>query len=149
MTTRAREAIAASEAASSRLRTGSGVRARPSSAPFLKGSSRLSPADQAHISDLEAQIADLQTAVEVQYAAACQEQSTKFLNDNGVLLSKGGPLLLIRKSDITFAAVLCLWLFGCTDAFWTNWAPNWSQSVTMGLPLCTDTVWGGCCCRCC
>ncbi|DBA93258.1 TPA: hypothetical protein ACH3X2_003549 [Trebouxia sp. C0005] len=65
VTTRAREAIAASEAASSRLRTGSGVRARPSSAPFLKGSSRLSPADQAHISDLEAQIADLQTAVEV------------------------------------------------------------------------------------
>ncbi|DBA91680.1 TPA: hypothetical protein ACH3X1_003280 [Trebouxia sp. C0004] len=65
LTHRAREVIAASEAASSRLRTGSGLRARPSSAPLLKGSSRLSPADQEHISDLEAQIADLQTAVEV------------------------------------------------------------------------------------
>lgn len=82
VTHRAREVIAASEAASSRLRTGSGVRARPSSAPFLKGSSRLSPADQEHISDLEAQIAGLQTAVEVQYAAACREQRTKSLNDN-------------------------------------------------------------------
>lgn len=88
VTHRAREAIAASEAASSRLRTGSGVKARPSSAPFLKGASRLSPADQEHISDLEAQIADLQTAVEVQYAAACQEKRTKPLNDNGILLRK-------------------------------------------------------------
>jgi hypothetical protein len=77
VTHRAREVIAASEAASSRLRTGSGVRARPSSAPFLKGSSRLSPADQEHISDLEAQIADLQTAVEVQYDVACQETNNK------------------------------------------------------------------------
>ena len=65
MTNHAREVIAASEAASGRLRTGSGVRARPSSAPFLKGSSRLSPADQQHIASLEAQIADLQRSVEV------------------------------------------------------------------------------------
>lgn len=61
----AKEAIAASEAASSRLRTGSGTRARPSSAPFLRGSSRLSPADQEHIASLEAQIAALQRNVEV------------------------------------------------------------------------------------
>ena len=82
MTHRAREVIAASEAASSRLRTGSGVRARPSSAPFLKGSSRLSPADQEHISDLEAQIADLQTAVEVLYDVACQKQTTMSLDND-------------------------------------------------------------------
>lgn len=65
VTNHAREVIAASEAASSRLKTGSGVRARPSSAPFLKGSSRLSPADQQHIASLEAQITDLQRSVEV------------------------------------------------------------------------------------
>ena len=75
MTDHAREVIAASEAASSRLRTGSGVRARPSSAPFLKGSSRLSPADRKHISDLEAQIDDLQTDVEVQYLLPSNQHS--------------------------------------------------------------------------
>ena len=74
VTNRANQAIAASEAASSRLRTGSGVRARPSSAPFLRGSSRLSPADQEHIASLEAQIADLQRSIEVswnEHAALC------------------------------------------------------------------------------
>lgn len=65
MTDRARQVIAASEAASGRIKTGSGVRARPSSAPFLKGASRLSPADQQHIASLEAQIAHLQSSVEV------------------------------------------------------------------------------------
>ena len=65
VTSRAKEAIAASEAASGRLKTGSEARACPSSAPFLKGSSRLSPADQQHISSLEAQVAELQSAVEV------------------------------------------------------------------------------------
>ena len=65
VTHHAREVIAASEAASGRLRTGSRGRARPSSAPFLKGSSRLSPADQQHIASLEAQIANLQRSVEV------------------------------------------------------------------------------------
>ena len=48
VTNRAKEVIAASEAASGRLRTGSGVKARPRTAPFLKGSSRLSTADQQH-----------------------------------------------------------------------------------------------------
>ena len=44
----------------------------------------------------------------------------KSLNDNGMPLGKGGPLLLSKSSDITFAAVLCLRLFGCTDAFGTD-----------------------------
>lgn len=61
VTHHAREVIAAS----GRLRTGSRIRARPSSVPFLKGSSRLSPADQQHIASLEAQIANLQRSVEV------------------------------------------------------------------------------------
>ena len=65
VTNRAKKVLAASEAASSRLRTGSGSRARLSSAPFLKGPSRLSPADQQHIASLEAQIANLQKSVEV------------------------------------------------------------------------------------
>lgn len=63
--TRAKEVIAASEAASSRLRAGSGAEARPHSAPFLKGLSRLSAADHEHISSLEAQIVGLQSAVQV------------------------------------------------------------------------------------
>ena len=65
VTDRANEVIAASEAASGRLRTGSGVRARPSSAPFLNAVSRLSLADQEHIASLEAQIAVLQRNVQV------------------------------------------------------------------------------------
>jgi hypothetical protein len=113
VTHRAREVIAASEAASSRLRTGSGVRARPSSAPFLKGSSRLSPADQEHISDLEAQIADLQTAVEVQYDVACQKQTTKSLDDDWHPAQERGASVAVhefRHYLCNCAVSLAIWL---------------------------------------
>ena len=146
MTHRAREVIAASEAASSRLRTGSGVRARPSSAPFLKGSSRLSPADQEHISDLEAQIADLQTAVEVQYAAACQKQRTKSVNDHGHPAQERRATVAVqdfRQYLCSCAVSLAIQLHGCI------WDQLGSQSVTTGLPLCTVIAWGGCRCCCC
>jgi hypothetical protein len=42
----------------------------------------------------------------------------------GILLRKGGPLLLFMNSDITFVTVLCLWPSGCTDAFGTDWDPS-------------------------
>ena len=53
VTERAREVLAASTAASARLRTGSGVRARPSSAPYSRYSPLISYTGWQDTSQLE------------------------------------------------------------------------------------------------